>query len=333
METIYKTRTPQLPAGFSVRPAAPADARAIHAIFVASDLADATPFAGSWEEYAQDLERQDINLQTDSRLVLDASGSPAAAAWFFENTDRDLEHSAGLFARVHPQHRDRGIGAWLVDWFEQAARRKFAGYTDNLPRKISASGPQGQADFEAVMQKAGFSSTRRYYKMRCDLHSGNEEPSPPAGLALVPYTPDMDEQVHVLMDTAFRDHPNYQPHTADLWALHTSQSPEFRPEASFLAYHGGNPAGAVVCSIWEEDNQRAGIREGWIDMLGILREYRHVGAGRALMLQAMQAFTSLGMEYAGLFVDSENPTGALHLYQRLGFQPVLTVVRWVKELA
>ena len=41
--------------------------------------------------------------------------------------------------------------------------------------------------------------------------------------------------------------------------------------------------------------------------------------GRALLTAAMRAYAADGMDYAAAGVDSENPSGAVDLYEGLGY--------------
>jgi ribosomal protein S18 acetylase RimI-like enzyme len=41
----------------------------------------------------------------------------------------------------------------------------------------------------------------------------------------------------------------------------------------------------------------------------------------------MEAFAAAGLEAATLGVDAENPTGALGIYERVGFRPIRRSVR------
>ena len=50
-------------------------------------------------------------------------------------------------------------------------------------------------------------------------------------------------------------------------------------------------------------------------------EYRHRRVATALLTAAMRAYRDSGMQYAGAGVDSENPTGAVGLYEALGYEP------------
>ena len=46
----------------------------------------------------------------------------------------------------------------------------------------------------------------------------------------------------------------------------------------------------------------------------------------------MRAFRNAGMKYAGLGVDAENTTGAIGLYEQLGFEPIRRRISFAREL-
>lgn len=73
-----------------------------------------------------------------------------------------------------------------------------------------------------------------------------------------------------------------------------------------------------------EENERLGVKSGWIGSLGTRRKYRKQGIASGLIAESMRKFKAEGLESVGLGVDAENLTGALALYERLGFHPVKT---------
>jgi ribosomal protein S18 acetylase RimI-like enzyme len=75
-----------------------------------------------------------------------------------------------------------------------------------------------------------------------------------------------------------------------------------------------------------------GFTEGYTDLLGVRRDYRGRGIARALLADAMRRFAAAGLDKASLDVDSENPTGALSLYIRMGYSAVNQSMAWDKEL-
>ena len=67
--------------------------------------------------------------------------------------------------------------------------------------------------------------------------------------------------------------------------------------------------------------ERAGREEGWVYVLCVRRPYRKQGLGQALLLVGMDILQQEGIEWAMLGVDTENLTGALRLYESVGFRP------------
>ncbi|RLC56752.1 MAG: GNAT family N-acetyltransferase, partial [Chloroflexota bacterium] len=94
----------------------------------------------------------------------------------------------------------------------------------------------------------------------------------------------------------------------------------------------GEIVGVCLCNIYPEENERVGREQGWVDTLGVLREHRHIGLGRALLLEGMGALRRRGCTHILLGVDTENPTGALGLYEAVGFRAWKKQVTYRKPL-
>jgi GNAT superfamily N-acetyltransferase len=58
---------------------------------------------------------------------------------------------------------------------------------------------------------------------------------------------------------------------------------------------------------------------GFIKDIAVAAPYRRQGVGEALLLAAFAALKARGNEQVGLKVETENPSGAQRLYERLGF--------------
>ena len=57
---------------------------------------------------------------------------------------------------------------------------------------------------------------------------------------------------------------------------------------------------------------------GWVNILGVRREWRKRGIGLALLQHSFGEFYRRGKRKVGLGVDAENLTGALKLYEQAG---------------
>lgn len=83
-------------------------------------------------------------------------------------------------------------------------------------------------------------------------------------------------------------------------------------------------AGAAMC-IYLDGN-------GWVDELGVRREWRKRGLGLALLYHAFGEFYRRGTHEVGLGVDAQSLTGATRLYERAGMHPLLHYDTFAKVL-
>ncbi len=103
---------------------------------------------------------------------------------------------------------------------------------------------------------------------------------------------------------------------------HLVGSPDMKPELSWVAEVDDGPgaaAGFCLCEIKEDENEQTGRSEGWIALLGTIREWRGKGLGRSLLIRGLQSLKDAGLHTALLGVDSASPTGANRLYESAGF--------------
>lgn len=97
------------------------------------------------------------------------------------------------------------------------------------------------------------------------------------------------------------------------WTLWPEQ-----PDPAFVAVgKDGRKIGAVLVRPNDEDEPVSGWRVG----IGVDTEARGQGAGRLLMMHAMDFARGLGAEYMNLFVDRGNKP-AIALYRQIGFTEV-----------
>src|SRR5690606_18977424 len=121
------------------------------------------------------------------------------------------------------------------------------------------------------------------------------------------------------LDEAFRDHWGNEPISAEDWELFFVGSSNFRPDLTPVALDGDEVAAVSFNTVDPEENARQAQSTGWIRTLGTRRPWRKRGLASALLVWSMRAFREAGLDTATLGVDAENPTGALGLYEGLGF--------------
>jgi mycothiol synthase len=234
-------------------------------------------------------------------------------------------HNMRFRGNVHPDYRGRGLGSSLLEWAERAApplhRDRFG------PAPLALKGRCLARDESAgrLFARHGYSQTRWFHGMGCDDIAASPL-APPAGLELRPYEPAMAADALLVRNEAFRDHWDDSAQTPESWQYYLDYY-AFRPAYSFLAYAGPEPAGLILCD--EYDNYPHDL---YIALVGTRREWRGRGLASALMSRAMATARKDGFTAASLNVDADSPTGAVGVYERLGFTIRDTWVQLTKDL-
>jgi ribosomal protein S18 acetylase RimI-like enzyme len=79
------------------------------------------------------------------------------------------------------------------------------------------------------------------------------------------------------------------------------------------------PLGLVLGHEYDSHTQATGQRELHVPTVGTRRAGRKRGIATALLVASLRAAQSDGPVRASLSVDSDSPTGAVGLYERVGF--------------
>lgn len=249
----------------------------------------------------------------------------------------DPAHRMGYYGVVHPAYRGRGLGARLLSWAPEPAKRL---HEERYPgaRLILTTGcisTNGAA--AALFERFGYAPTRYYHGMQRDLDADLPPIVPVDGVEIVPYSPEIDELARLVTNEAFKDHWGSSPALPEQWQAWHAQSTSFRPDLSFLAVSESNPdfggvVGVLITKYFEAATAATGRREAYIATLGTLRSVRRRGLGTALLGTALRAARAAGFDAAWLSVDSENPTGALSVYEHAGLIVKDTYVAYAQEL-
>jgi ribosomal protein S18 acetylase RimI-like enzyme len=135
-------------------------------------------------------------------------------------------------------------------------------------------------------------------------------------------------EFHRILDTAFRDTPDYDPQSYELWRERLAALPTIAWDEWFVAEVDGRPAGVL-----QSADQSLEHNEGWVKNLAVLRENRKRGVGAALLRHAFAVYAGKGRELAGLGVDLSNPTEAYRLYTAVGLAAAYEADMYEREIA
>jgi GNAT superfamily N-acetyltransferase len=254
-------------------------------------------------------------------VALAEDGSPVGYVYALHLRSDVREERCYVFGTVDPRWRGQGIGRGLIDFGVQRATELLQSSSHSLPRFIRVQQFEWITDAHRLYAAAGFVPVRYGDEMLRPLGhvpaAGQVD-----GLRIVPWPLDRNEEIRQEKNAAFADHWGSTPTDASNWAKMTAGHGS-RPDLSFVALDGGDRVVAHCwCARYPHDDELLGRRDGWIESLGTLREWRGRGVASALISHALQAFAADGLTHAALDVDSDNPTGAARLYAALGFESV-----------
>lgn len=272
------------------------------------------------DDLREELEVPHLRLETDTIGLWSGDQMIAYSVLRSMPGQRELAkvHGDGT---VHPDWRRRGIGLALLDWMDDHAVDLWQARHPELPGELHIGSIDTNTGLRAMLAGAGFEEIRYWFDMKLKLGS---EPLPPAGapegLRLIPFDPAYDEATRVAHNEAFQDHWGSIPNSAESWAVTHTGSRGFRPAMSYLLLDDEEVACYVLGYEFEADTAATGIRDFYIGQVGTRRPYRGRGLARTVMAASLEAAAKDGFQTSSLGVDSVNPTGALGLYEKLGFQ-------------
>jgi len=145
----------------------------------------------------------------------------------------------------------------------------------------------------------------------------------PPNIAVRPYRVGTDEEAWVrAFNEAFADHwGGFMGMSLPLWTKYVHR-PWFKPEISLVAWDGAEMAGFGHFIINDEQNALTGKKRALMRYIGVRPRWRGIGLGVALTRAGLIASRDNGMEACLSGVDSENVTGAHHIYEREGFETI-----------
>ena len=306
----------------------------IEAMMNLQNACEAVDQFGYWatvESIQRGLEFPSFNKQRDLRLWEDHQGNLIAMARL--NVDTAEEGIDGYLGfQVHPTVRGKDLEhqiiAWGIQRLGEVARER------GRDLKLRSGARDHQEDRITLLQGHGFVADRYFFTMKRSLQQPIPDLKLPQGFTVRTVQPEADAERWVEMfNQTFIDHCNHHELTLEQFN-HSIKHPDYRPELDLIAIApDGTFAGFCECDINLNNNKRNGRHEGWIAMLGTRRGFRKQGLGRAMLLTGLRCLKAEGMEIAKLGVDSQNPSGALGLYESVGFEKMHSNISFVKDIS
>jgi mycothiol synthase len=252
-------------------------------------------------------------------------------------TLRNVREADGNYRYAHhgfvlPEWKGRGIGRALIRHAEAVLRAIATQHPAAARKNFQVFVESGRTDSIRLLEQEGYTPARYFYEMRRDHLDNLPNYELPQGIEARPVQPEHYRAIWDALVEGFREHWGEEDHGEDDY-LRWLKRPHFQPHLWHVAWDGDRVVSMVINQINEAENAQYNRRRGFTDDIATLKEYRGRGIAQALIVRGLRQFREMGMTEASLGVDAENATGALRLYEKLGYQPIKTLIAYRKQLA
>jgi mycothiol synthase len=295
----------------------------------AANEADGLPYFPSAQSIELDMEHSDGVQPVDDIVFVEVDGRVIATA-VVERVVREVPQYQ-VWGAVDPAWRRRGLGTWLMAW--------TIGHATDRARREDPAGPVELAAFtedvavgcRALLAINGFAAVRHFFLMHRPRLDDVPDVPLPDGFEIRPVTEADRRAILEAENEAFRDHWGHREMTASTYTT-TFGRDELDTDLWVVAWAGNEVAGVVQNWVWPEENAKLGVKRGWLEHISVRRPWRRRGLARAITAASLVRLREAGLEDAMLGVDSENPNGALGLYEGLGFEIASRAAAYRRDL-
>jgi mycothiol synthase len=239
------------------------------------------------------------------------------------------------FGRIDPDWKRRGLGRAMLRHNQKRLREIAAGHPA-AACKFFATGftdVPGEEGNRILLEQEGYQPIRYFFKMaRPNLDNIPDLPLP-EGIEVRPARPEHYEAIVAANLEAFADHWGVSANPEDeLNVEMLTGDPTFDPTIWQIAWDGDEVAGMILNYIDQHENETYGRRWGYTEEICVRRPWRKRGLAKALIARSLRVLKEQGMEQAALYVDAENWSGALALYESMGYEVIRRSVAYRKPL-
>lgn len=298
--------------------AGPEDYAGLAELHQAASREDDVPWLPTADQLRVDMEnrigsdlRRDLLLaELDGRVVGTTSVARAV---------RDGEPVYEMHGAVAPDLRRRGLGTALHEWTIGRIEQRAPIEDPGVNVQVQGEAEDQEVGHRVLLAAQGFKPVRHFFLMRRPNLADVPDTELPEGIEIRPVT---EEQLRTILEAefeAFEDHWGHREPTEASYTMTLSRK-ELDTDLWVVAWDGDQVAGAVENWIWADENEQLGIKRGWLERISVRRPWRRRGLARALTARSLIRLREAGMGEGMLGVDSQNPNGALGLYEGLGFE-------------
>ncbi|MBN2044880.1 MAG: GNAT family N-acetyltransferase [Anaerolineales bacterium] len=315
--------------GFRGEPDYPVMAEIINAANLVDQIEDIATVESVARSYRH-IRRSDI--ETDM-LFAEVDGNPIGygRCMWAKVQDGDGYYTYSFFLHLHPDWRRKGIGEAMAAHLINRIKEISHQHPSQTEKFIQAWGSDTQVWWDQLITTLGFTPIRYGILMTRPCSQPVDILPLPEGVEIRPVEDNLVRQIFNAIVESFQDHWNFvEPDEKDFIAW--QDDPDFDPSLWVVAWDGDQVVGTVLNYINKEENQNFNRKRGYTENICTRRPWRRQGIARALLTHSIRMFQEMGMEETALGVDTENTSGALNLYQDVGYRETRRHITYRKPM-
>ena len=272
--------------------------------------------------------KEDPSFDPEGRFVAELGRKPVGVV--HANVDKFREERKGsIRLDVIPESHSREIERQLVE----IALKELKGRGMTTAQAVV---DYRKEDYVELLKGLHFKQVRVGSIMEMDLVNAAQSIGESKQVTIRPLMKEREEEIRLLTwlwNETFKEHFNFRPDTVEEVRYFLFSDLYYKEyKEIFLAVLDGEPVGYVGVGIDEKYNLEKNVKAGDIFTIGVLKKYRRRGIGARLILHALETLKAKRMTKATLGVDDHNPTKAMRLYEKVGFEVKKKDLVFIREL-
>jgi len=274
-----------------------------------------------------EIKEKDPIFDANGMFIAELNGEPIGRVNAF--VDRMREEKKGFIddLGVVPRFRGKGAGRELAKRALQSLKERGMEAAETWTR-------EDRPICKRLFESMGFELIRVFSTMRQNLDSIPSNIGEYKEMEIRPMNVNIDDikLLNWIINETFKEHFDFRPETVEETKHWVENRPWCDIAEYFFGYLGEDLVGHVGVGIDSKFIKYQGIKRGWINTIGVLKDLRRKGIGTSLILHGMKSLKSKGTDEAALGVDDSNPTKAMELYKKVGFKVIYKDLTYLKRI-
>lgn len=304
------------------------DLLAVVELLARAAVVDGSSHHVSLDDLAAELTAPFVDLGKDGRVAI-CDGAIVGWIWVWHPSSDDGHESAYLIGEVDPSYRRIGVGRQLMSWSIHRADQRLRD-SASQSGTVRVEAYQSALPNIALYQRFGFAAVRWAYELEFDLHNDIDSRVPDDDVVVGSWPPEANDALRKLRNEAF----------AAVWGapilddgewVSILTEPATRLDMSSVASLRASGEIVGLCLVRSYVGS-SGVREAWLHNIATKETQRGRNIASSMITRSLRLLIRSGFDRALISVDSASPTGAPHLYAKLGFRLFRTIVTYERRI-